>query len=170
VEVGWVHARIDVPWPLTGAIAGFVGWGTTGYRLGNACHRPCCVPDRARLHDPGGRHGASRHAITRRPWTCWPAVTSTAGGSSHIDSSLRNSERASSWPCRAGFGPDGDGHYAYINTEKAIGTTIELIERPKRREPPERTYPPEAGVCPPLPQRRIPLRIVVLSNRRPVRA
>jgi hypothetical protein len=42
----------------------------------------------------------------------------------------------------AGFGPDGDGHYAYLDTEAAIGTTIELIERPKRRQPPERIYPP----------------------------
>jgi methylmalonyl-CoA/ethylmalonyl-CoA epimerase len=43
----------------------------------------------------------------------------------------------------AGFGPDGDGHYAYLDTEEAIGTTIELIERPKRREPPEKVYPPQ---------------------------
>ena len=41
----------------------------------------------------------------------------------------------------AGFGPDDDGHYAYLNTEKLIGTTIEFIERPKRRNPPERIYP-----------------------------
>jgi methylmalonyl-CoA/ethylmalonyl-CoA epimerase len=43
----------------------------------------------------------------------------------------------------AGFGPDDDGHYAYIDTEDAIGTTIELIERPKRRQPPEKIYPPQ---------------------------
>ncbi len=43
----------------------------------------------------------------------------------------------------AGFGLDGDGHYAYLDTEEAIGTTIELIERPKRREPPEKVYPPQ---------------------------
>ena len=42
----------------------------------------------------------------------------------------------------AGFGPDDDGHYAYLNTEDSIGTTIELIERPKRRNPPEKIYPP----------------------------
>jgi len=41
----------------------------------------------------------------------------------------------------AGFGPDDDGHYAYLATEDLIGTTIELIERPKRRNPPEKTYP-----------------------------
>ena len=41
----------------------------------------------------------------------------------------------------AGFGPDDDGHYAYLDTEELIGTTIELIERPQRRNPPERTYP-----------------------------
>lgn len=41
----------------------------------------------------------------------------------------------------AGFGPDGDGHYAYLDTEPLIGTTIELIERPKRRQPPEKIYP-----------------------------
>lgn len=43
----------------------------------------------------------------------------------------------------AGFGPDDDGHYAYLNTEDAIGTTIELIERPKRRNLPEKVYPPQ---------------------------
>jgi 4-hydroxyphenylpyruvate dioxygenase-like putative hemolysin len=42
----------------------------------------------------------------------------------------------------AGFGPDNDGHYAYLDTESLIGTTIELIERPKRRTPPDKTYPP----------------------------
>ena len=41
----------------------------------------------------------------------------------------------------AGFGPDDDGHYAYLETEDLIGTTIELIERPKRRQPPEKVYP-----------------------------
>jgi catechol 2,3-dioxygenase-like lactoylglutathione lyase family enzyme len=43
----------------------------------------------------------------------------------------------------AGFGPDDDGHYAYLDTEDLLGTTIELIERPKRRNPPERIYPEE---------------------------
>jgi methylmalonyl-CoA/ethylmalonyl-CoA epimerase len=38
----------------------------------------------------------------------------------------------------AGFGPDDDGHYAYLDTEDTIGTTIELICRPKRRNPPEK--------------------------------
>jgi 4-hydroxyphenylpyruvate dioxygenase-like putative hemolysin len=41
----------------------------------------------------------------------------------------------------AGFGPDDDGHYAYLDTEALIGTTIELIERPKRRSEPEKVYP-----------------------------
>jgi hypothetical protein len=41
----------------------------------------------------------------------------------------------------AGFGPDDDGHYAYLDTEDLIGTTIELIERPKRRNPPDKIYP-----------------------------
>lgn len=43
----------------------------------------------------------------------------------------------------AGFGPDDDGHYAYLDTEDLIGTTLELIERPKRRNPPEKIYPPQ---------------------------
>lgn len=42
----------------------------------------------------------------------------------------------------AGFGPDDDGHYAYLDTEADLGTTVELIERPKRRAPPEKIYPP----------------------------
>ena len=43
----------------------------------------------------------------------------------------------------AGFGLDGDGHYAYLDTEGQIGITIELIQRPKRRVPPEAVYPPD---------------------------
>jgi len=43
----------------------------------------------------------------------------------------------------AGFGRDGDGHYAYLDTEEIIGVTIELIQRPKERAAPEKVYPPE---------------------------
>ncbi len=43
----------------------------------------------------------------------------------------------------SGFGLDGDGHYAYLDTEGAIGVTLELIERPKGRMTPEKVYPPE---------------------------
>ena len=42
----------------------------------------------------------------------------------------------------AGFGRDGDGHYAYLDTEEALGVTLELIERPQRRVEPEAIYPP----------------------------
>jgi methylmalonyl-CoA/ethylmalonyl-CoA epimerase len=41
----------------------------------------------------------------------------------------------------AGFGRDGDGHYAYLDTEEKLGFTIELIERPEGRMPPEKVYP-----------------------------
>jgi catechol 2,3-dioxygenase-like lactoylglutathione lyase family enzyme len=44
----------------------------------------------------------------------------------------------------AGFGRDGDGHYAYLDTEETLGVTLELIERPKGRLRPEKVYPPEA--------------------------
>jgi methylmalonyl-CoA/ethylmalonyl-CoA epimerase len=40
-----------------------------------------------------------------------------------------------------GFGLDGDGHYAYLDTESLLGVTLELIQRPKRRRPPEKVYP-----------------------------
>jgi methylmalonyl-CoA/ethylmalonyl-CoA epimerase len=40
-----------------------------------------------------------------------------------------------------GFGLDGDGHYAYLDTEALLGVTLELIARPKRRRPPEKVYP-----------------------------
>jgi hypothetical protein len=43
----------------------------------------------------------------------------------------------------AGFGRDGDGHYAYLDTEDQLGVTIELIERPQGRMPPEKVYPSE---------------------------
>lgn len=44
----------------------------------------------------------------------------------------------------AGFGLDGDGHYAYLDTEKDFGVTLELIERPKSRLNPEKVYPPDS--------------------------
>lgn len=43
----------------------------------------------------------------------------------------------------SGFGPDGDGHYAYLDTDDEFGTTIELIQRPKGRKTPEKIYPPQ---------------------------
>ena len=42
----------------------------------------------------------------------------------------------------AGFGVDGDGAYAYLDTEADLGTTFELVERPMRRLTPEKIYPP----------------------------
>jgi hypothetical protein len=41
----------------------------------------------------------------------------------------------------AGFGRDGDGHYAYLDTEAEIGVMLELIERPEGRMPPDKIYP-----------------------------
>lgn len=45
----------------------------------------------------------------------------------------------------SGFGLDGDGHYAYIDTEAELGVVYELIKRPARRMPPERIYPADAA-------------------------
>jgi catechol 2,3-dioxygenase-like lactoylglutathione lyase family enzyme len=53
--------------------------------------------------------------------------------------------RAAGWTVTqdgAGFGADGDGHYAYLDTEEALGVVLELIERPKGRVRPEKVYPP----------------------------
>jgi hypothetical protein len=41
----------------------------------------------------------------------------------------------------AGFGLDGDGHFAYLDTEELLGITYELIQRPLRRYEPEAVYP-----------------------------
>ena len=41
----------------------------------------------------------------------------------------------------SGFGLDGDGHYAYLDTQELFGITYEIIERPKRRHKPEKIYP-----------------------------
>lgn len=42
----------------------------------------------------------------------------------------------------SGFGLDGDGHYAYLDTEDGLGVMYELIQRPVRRSPPEKIFPP----------------------------
>ncbi|MDR2095113.1 MAG: VOC family protein [Treponema sp.] len=44
-----------------------------------------------------------------------------------------------------GFGLDGDGHFAYMDTEKDLGVSYELIQRPKRRHEPDMIYPANAG-------------------------
>jgi hypothetical protein len=43
----------------------------------------------------------------------------------------------------SGFGLDGDGHYAYLDTEDRFGIMLELIQRPKGRVAPEKIYPAE---------------------------
>lgn len=40
-----------------------------------------------------------------------------------------------------GFGTNDDGAYAYLETEDALGHTIEAIEMPPEMPLPERTYP-----------------------------
>ena len=40
-----------------------------------------------------------------------------------------------------GFGLDGDGHFAYLDTEEVYGITYELIQRPLRRHEPEAVFP-----------------------------
>ena len=37
---------------------------------------------------------------------------------------------------------DGDGHFAYLDTEDALGMAIELIEVPKKRVAPDKVFPP----------------------------
>ncbi len=43
----------------------------------------------------------------------------------------------------SGFGLDGDGKYAYLDTEATFGIMLELIERPKARVTPEKVFPPQ---------------------------
>lgn len=40
-----------------------------------------------------------------------------------------------------GFGLDGDGYYAYLDTEEKYGITYELIQRPAKRREPEAIFP-----------------------------
>jgi catechol 2,3-dioxygenase-like lactoylglutathione lyase family enzyme len=40
-------------------------------------------------------------------------------------------------------GKRGDGGFAYFETEPLFATTLELIQRPVERVPPEATYPPD---------------------------
>jgi methylmalonyl-CoA/ethylmalonyl-CoA epimerase len=42
----------------------------------------------------------------------------------------------------AGYGLDGDGGYAYFDTEPDFGVILEAIEVPKRRREPDFTWPP----------------------------
>jgi len=51
---------------------------------------------------------------------------------------------AAGYPCiqsGRGYGADGDGGYAYFDTEKDFGTILELAHVPRQRRPPEGTYP-----------------------------
>jgi len=40
-----------------------------------------------------------------------------------------------------GWGVDGDGHFAYLDTEDLIGITLEFIQRPKQKGEPDKVYP-----------------------------
>ena len=40
-----------------------------------------------------------------------------------------------------GYGRWGDGGFAYLDTEDALGMILELIEVPRERFPPEKVYP-----------------------------
>jgi len=40
-----------------------------------------------------------------------------------------------------GFGPDGDGGFAYFDTERDLGVVVEAIEEAARLREPERIYP-----------------------------
>jgi hypothetical protein len=40
-----------------------------------------------------------------------------------------------------GYGLDGDGQFAYLDTEATFGITLELMERPKRRRMPWKIFP-----------------------------
>lgn len=39
-----------------------------------------------------------------------------------------------------GYGLDGDGGYAYFDTEPRLGVVVEALEVPQRRRPPERVW------------------------------
>jgi 4-hydroxyphenylpyruvate dioxygenase-like putative hemolysin len=41
----------------------------------------------------------------------------------------------------SGYGLDGDGHFAYLDTEGIYGITLELMERPARRRTPRKIFP-----------------------------
>jgi len=45
----------------------------------------------------------------------------------------------------SGYGLDGDGHFAYLDTEGTFGITLELMERPKRRRAPRKIFPAPQG-------------------------
>lgn len=41
----------------------------------------------------------------------------------------------------SGFGVDGDGDFAYLDSQDTFGVLFELIQRPARRHPPEKVFP-----------------------------
>ena len=45
----------------------------------------------------------------------------------------------------SGFGLDGDGHFAYLDTEESLGMVLELIEAPERRIAPDKVFPAAQG-------------------------
>ena len=44
-----------------------------------------------------------------------------------------------------GYGLDGDGHYAYLDSVDALGMILELSEMPKRRVEPDGVFPATSG-------------------------
>lgn len=60
-----------------------------------------------------------------------------------LDAAIRNMEGKGYAMLQSGrgIGVDGDGGYAYFETEGALGCIVEAIELPREMPEPERTYP-----------------------------
>ena len=72
------------------------------------------------------------------------------GGVQHFGIAVDNMEESLSIVRRAGievvmegagYGLDGDGYFAYLNTIEMFGITIELMERPQKRHKPLKIFP-----------------------------
>lgn len=88
--------------------------------------------------------------VLRGPTIHEEHVTKHGYGVQHLGVLTENMELALEQARRAGiemimdgsgFGRDGDGWYAYLETEERLGITLELVQRPKNRWPPERVFP-----------------------------
>jgi hypothetical protein len=63
---------------------------------------------------------------------------------SELDPAVRDMERRGHGVLQSGrgYGLDGDGGFAYLDTADRLGVILELIEVPRRRRPPEAVVDP----------------------------
>jgi catechol 2,3-dioxygenase-like lactoylglutathione lyase family enzyme len=143
VEACWNVCGVG-PWQIFTYQKPFVKWMTYRGNPGNYKMRVAIAPI--------GSHQLELIEPLEGPSIYHEFVAERGYGLHHIGVLVDDLEAAMAQAEAAGFpviqaggghGLDGDGGYAYLDTEAKLGIIYEVMTPPKRRAQPEKVYPPE---------------------------